>query len=219
MTAVAKVILGDILGVGYSVDPRVQGTITLSSGRPVPKSRLLFVLESALRTSNAVLVHDAGGFGLSRSTTPSAMARWTAHRSSNQEPGYGLHRRSGAACFRADHHETARWLRDPPGAIRSDPSNNLILIVGNGVERSTAVDTVLSFDQDWLRGQSVGIFPVKNTRPEPIVAELEKILEFRRGRAQPEYGQVSADRPLQRDFGRSAQARAVAGRGDLDRAA
>src|SRR5580704_4900456 len=62
VSAVAKVILGDILGVGYSIDPRVQGTISLSSGRPVPKSQVLFVLESALHTSNAVLVHDAGGY-------------------------------------------------------------------------------------------------------------------------------------------------------------
>jgi general secretion pathway protein D len=60
VSAVAKVILGDILGVGYSIDPRVQGTISLSSGRPVPKSEVLFVLESALHTSNAVLMHDAG---------------------------------------------------------------------------------------------------------------------------------------------------------------
>ncbi|MGH6851482.1 MAG: type II secretion system secretin GspD, partial [Methylocella sp.] len=51
VSAVAKVILGDILGVGYSIDPRVQGTISLSSGRPVPKSEVLFVLESALHTS------------------------------------------------------------------------------------------------------------------------------------------------------------------------
>jgi len=38
VTTVAKVILGDILGVGYTIDPRVQGTVTLTSGRPVPKS-------------------------------------------------------------------------------------------------------------------------------------------------------------------------------------
>src|ERR1700724_3555621 len=38
VSAVAKVILGDILGVGYSIDPRAQGTISLSSGRPGPTS-------------------------------------------------------------------------------------------------------------------------------------------------------------------------------------
>src|SRR6202012_102115 len=45
VTTVAKVILGDILAAGYTIDPRVQGTITLSSGRPVSKANVLFVLE------------------------------------------------------------------------------------------------------------------------------------------------------------------------------
>ena len=40
------------------------------------------------------------------------------------------------------------------------------------------VDAVwLSFDVDWMRGQSVGIFPVQYSSPEPIIAELEKILD------------------------------------------
>ncbi len=40
VTAVAKVILGDILGAGYTIDPRVQGTVTIASGRPVRKPTL-----------------------------------------------------------------------------------------------------------------------------------------------------------------------------------
>jgi len=64
VTTVAKVVLGDILGVGYTIDPRVQGTITLASGRPVAKSDVLFVLESALRMSNVALVHDREGYRL-----------------------------------------------------------------------------------------------------------------------------------------------------------
>src|SRR5262249_53474320 len=46
VTTVAKVILGDILKVGYTIDPRVQGTISLASGRPIPKSDMLYVLEN-----------------------------------------------------------------------------------------------------------------------------------------------------------------------------
>jgi general secretion pathway protein D len=52
-----------------------------------------------------------------------------------------------------------------------------MLVIGNGVERRTAVETILSFDEDWMRGQSVGIFPVHNSTPEPMIAELEKILD------------------------------------------
>jgi len=51
VATVAKVVLGDILGVGYTIDPRVQGTVSLVSVRPVPKSDIVFVLENALRLS------------------------------------------------------------------------------------------------------------------------------------------------------------------------
>jgi general secretion pathway protein D len=64
VTNVAKVILGDILGVGYTIDPRVQGTVSLASGRPVPKADILFVLENALRMSNVVLMRDPAGYRL-----------------------------------------------------------------------------------------------------------------------------------------------------------
>ena len=64
MTNVAKVILGDILGVGYTIDPRVQGNVSLASGRPVPKADILFVLENALRMSNVVLMRDPAGYRL-----------------------------------------------------------------------------------------------------------------------------------------------------------
>ena len=59
-----------------------------------------------------------------------------------------------------------------PGAIRADPTKNLMFVIGNGLERRTAVDTILSFDEDWMRGQSVGIFPVHNSTPEPLIAGL-----------------------------------------------
>ncbi len=61
---VAKVVLGDILGLGYTIDPRVQGTVSLVSARPVPKSDIVFVLESALRLSGIVLVRDTSGYRL-----------------------------------------------------------------------------------------------------------------------------------------------------------
>ena len=63
------------------------------------------------------------------------------------------------------------------GAVRADATRNLLLIQGTGAERRTAVDTALSFDVDWMRGQSVGIFPISSGSPAPIIAELEKIVD------------------------------------------
>ena len=69
VATVAKVVLGDILNVGYVIDPRAQGTISLSSGRPVPRSDMLFVLENALRVNNLVLIRAPLAIASSRRLT------------------------------------------------------------------------------------------------------------------------------------------------------
>src|SRR5262249_42930080 len=51
---------------------------------------------------------------------------------------------------------------------------------------------VLSFDVDWMRGQSVGIYPVRNTTPEPVIAELEKIMDAGEGGLSQGLGKLQA---------------------------
>jgi general secretion pathway protein D len=178
VATVAKVVLHDILGVGYTIDPRVQGTVSLASGRPVPRDDVLFVLESALRTSNVVLVRDTAGYRLA----PAAEAVGSggldrAAGGARPEPGYGV----TAIPLQFVSVQTVTKLLDSfamrAGTIRADPVRNLLLIQGSGAERRAAVETVLSFDADWMRGQSVGIYPVRNTTPEPLITELEKIMD------------------------------------------
>ncbi|HWG06281.1 MAG TPA: type II secretion system secretin GspD [Beijerinckiaceae bacterium] len=177
VATVAKTILGDILGVGYVIDPRAQGTITLSSGRPIAKKNMLFVLESALRANNLVLVRDGQGYkiGPAGDMTAGGVDRETT--GGTTEPGFGIsvipvHYISGAALAKI-----LEGFALKPGAIRTDPAGTTLVILGNGEERQTALDAVRSFDVDWMRGQSVGIYPVHNSTPEPVIAELEKIMD------------------------------------------
>ena len=176
VATVAKVVLGDILGTGYTIDPRVQGTVTLVSVRPVPKSDIVFVLENALRLSGVVLVRDTAGYRL----TPlgdAVGAGLVDQAAANPEAGYGV----SVVPLQYVSAQTILKLMDSfatkPGAVRADSTRNILLIQGTGAERRAAVDTAMSFDVDWMRGQSVGIFPVANSAPEPIIAELEKIMD------------------------------------------
>jgi general secretion pathway protein D len=181
VTTVAKVILGDILGVGYTIDPRAQGTVSLSSGRPVPKKDMLLALESALRTSNLVLVKDPAGYRVVPATEAAGSGGIDNADLGSPEPGYGITIIPLQYVSVQTITKLLEGFAAKPGMIRADASNNLIIVAGNAVERRSAVDTVLSFDADWMRGQSVGIFPVKNSSPEPMIAELEKILDSGEG--------------------------------------
>jgi general secretion pathway protein D len=177
VSTVAKVILGDILKVGYTIDPRVQGTVTIASGRPVPKNELVLVLENALRMSNVVLLPDAsGGYRL----IPSGDAQGAGgvlDQVNDTQAGYGI----SVVPLRYTSAQTILKLLDSfaikPGMARADTAHNMILVQGTGPERQSAVEAILNFDVDWMRGQSVGIYPLESVAPEEMIKELDKIME------------------------------------------
>ena len=177
VSQVAKSVLGDILSVGYVIDPRVQGSISLSSGRPVEKKDMLYVLESALSANNLVMVRNASGYRIAPANEGGVGAVDRARGSDSAEPGFGLTVIPLQYVSGTTLSKLLEGFATRPGAIRTDPSGKLLIVVGTGSERQSAIDTIRSFDVDWLRGQSVGMYPVQNSTPEPIVGELEKIMD------------------------------------------
>ncbi|MDN5006387.1 type II secretion system secretin GspD [Bradyrhizobium sp. GCM10027634] len=178
VATVAKVILGDVLNTGYTIDPRVQGTVTLASVRPVPKADAIYVLENALRMSGVALVRDRTGYRLlpAPEAGPGGL-----DRSASVEAGQGI----TVVPLRYTSAQNIFKLLDAFGVkastMRPDNSRNTLIISGSGTDRAAAVDTILSFDADWMRGQSVGVFPVRNSSPEPVISEIEKIMDSGEG--------------------------------------
>ena len=179
VATVAKAILADILGVGYVIDPRAQGTVSLSSARAVPRKDLIYVLESALRVSNIALVRDGRSYRLV--PTADALAAGSIDRADEPDAGFGV---SVVPLQFVSAQTLTKLLENfaaKPGMVRAEPSRNLLVIQGNSGERRAAIETVLSFDADWMVGQSVGIYPVSNSTPEPVIAELERIIDAGEG--------------------------------------
>ncbi|GGI25891.1 MULTISPECIES: type II secretion system secretin GspD [Bradyrhizobium] len=180
IASVAKTVLGDILKTSYTIDPRAQGNINIASGRPVPKQDLLFVFESALRLAGVALVRDGAAYRIVPQTEALAAGSLDS-QPANVEPGFGV----SVVPLQYISAGTLMQLLDSfatkPGAVRVDKARNMLLVQGTGPERRTVVDTAVGFDVDWMRGQSVGIFPLQNSAPEPVLTELEKILNSKEG--------------------------------------
>ena len=175
VAAVAKSILSDVLGLAYSIDPRVRGTITISSGGPVNKRDLLFLLENALSMNGLSLTRSAAGYRIQQASEAIGAPRLDP--SGTAEAGTGM----SVVPLRYVSAPAILKLLDGfggrAGAIRADAGRNLVLIQGTGEERRQAIQTIQSFDADWMRGQSVGIFPVRNSAPEALIAELERVMD------------------------------------------
>jgi general secretion pathway protein D len=175
---VAKTLLGDILQLNFVVDPRVQGNVTLASAGPIPRKDVLPAFESVLRMSNAAIVRS--GNLVKIVPIPEAGAAGGISVGAG-EPGFGVSlvplRYTSASTVA----KTAESFLSRPGAIRVVQSRNLLLIQGTTAERQAALDVVATFDVEWLQNQSVGVYPLKSTSPETMIAELERIFETSEG--------------------------------------
>lgn len=174
----AKVILRDLLGATYTIHPEVSGTVTVATTAPLSEGDLLRLFETVLRMNGAALV-DAGG---SYAIVPAdqVLGRPEIAPLGGEppvvRPGFGV----TVVPLRHLAAETAAQLLQPilhrVEDIRIDPARNLLLITGDGAERQYAVDTLQALDVDWMAGRSVGLFPLRHSTPESLIAELEAIL-------------------------------------------
>jgi general secretion pathway protein D len=174
--AVVRAILGDALKVNYFLDPRVQGTVSLSAQRPVSRNQLLLLLESALRDQGAVLVHEGDTYRV----LPAADVHAAGGINIGQDaglPGFGVTALPLENVSAEALNKILEGFGAPPGSVHVDQGRNLLIVRGTTGERQWLIDTALAFDVDWMRNQSVGIFPVKSGSPEIIINELNQMAD------------------------------------------
>lgn len=177
---VVKVVLGDVLKENYIVDPRVQGTITVRTSKPMSRSALLPTLEMLLRMNGAVLVRETSG--IFKIVPTGAAIKGTA------SPRLG-----GGGRALADGHsvqivplqyvgarEMAKILEPfapegGGGVVRVDETRNLLILSGAESELRHSLETIDMFDVDWMSGMSIGLFPLKHADVKTVNAELDKL--------------------------------------------
>lgn len=174
----AATILGDVLRVGYAVDPRVQGTVTVVTAKPVPANELIVMFETALRGNNIALIRDNETFRIVPAEEAVGNAALDSGGGVSVEPGYGvstvvLRNVSAATIVPIVENFVARQ-----DMIRADNNRNVILVQGTANERRAAIAAIQSFDQDWLAQQSVGIFPLESASATSLAAELSRVMDL-----------------------------------------
>jgi general secretion pathway protein D len=192
----AKTVLGDLVGVNYVIDPRVDGVITVQTTRPVTKSDALELFQSALAPIGAVLVEIRGIYRIvpaDQSATGAistgdgsqdvavvssdVTGAITAGRSSRDNAIGGNGVRIVQLKYVAAT-EVARVLEPmiPKGSIvQADDARNILALKGSPAEIDSMLDTISIFDVDVMRGMSFAFVPVKTGQPEKLADELKAV--------------------------------------------
>jgi general secretion pathway protein D len=172
----AKTVLGDMIGVNYVVDPRVDGVVSVQTTQPVTKADALELFQAALTPIGAVLVQSRGIYRIA----PADQAA-TGAIATGRAPGEGAIGGNGIRVVQLKYvsaTEVARVLEPmiPKGAIvQADDARSILALKGSPAEIDSMLDSISIFDVDVMRGMSFAVVPVKTSQPEKMVDELKAI--------------------------------------------
>ena len=174
----AKTILGDILGLNYSVNPNLAGKITIQTSTPVSKSDLVDLFQNALRSSGAIIIRNGGMYQVEPADQFSKSVPEITVGSAGSPGGVvGTSARVVQLKYVAAS-EMNRILEPmtPKGAIlRADDARNTLTLSGTRSDIAAMLDAISVFDVDVMRGMSVAIVPVVASQPEQMIEDLRAI--------------------------------------------
>ena len=174
---VVHTILRDIVKVDYMIHPPISGNVTLATRGRVSADQAVYLLESALLANGMVMARDSRGtYHVGR---PEALRGIVpVPRLAGAGP---LPPGTGAVVVPLDYIGAAematilRPLLPPEALVRVDTTRNLLVLAGNRAQTEGWLSIVSTFDVDFLKGMSVGLYPLKYASVREVEAALRAI--------------------------------------------
>jgi general secretion pathway protein D len=175
---VVRNILSDILNESYTIDPGVGGTVTIRTTAGIPREALPATLEMLLRSNGAAMIKENGIWKI----MPAAVAlkgNLTPQLGNSTRalpPGYSVQlvplRYIGARQMAT---VLEPFLRDATN-VRVDDLRNMLVLSGTELELRHLLETIDTFDVNWVAGMSVGLFTLQSADVKSVMSELDKAL-------------------------------------------
>lgn len=174
----AKIVLGDMQGVDYVIDPRLEGRVTAHTSRPVSKQQALDLFQSALRVSGAALVRTGRVYKIVPVEAAAASSGNVSLAGPAREAN-GLGGESVVAPLRFVSAAEMKRVLDPiaakGGVVRADEGRRAIVLSGSPQEIEALREAISIFDVDAMRGMSFGLVPMKSADPVAMAGDLRAV--------------------------------------------
>lgn len=166
-------ILGDMLGLEYSIHAPLQGDITLHTTKPMPREQVLSLFETALASKGVMMVQDNNG--IYHVGPPDAMRNMArAPVMVGQQPfGYSIAILPLKYIGAAEMADVLKPLARPDAFLRVDTLRNLLMLSGTRTQIQTWTEIVDTFDIDTMKGMSIGLFPLEYVSVQEVDAALK----------------------------------------------
>ena len=173
--SVVKAILGDLLHENYSIVPGVQGNVSFSTSQPVSSEQALPILETLLSWTGNALVRSGDRYVVM--PAKDAVAGNLVPSMGATAPPGGLQARLFPLRFisATEMQKLIKPFARPDATLLADPTRNVLVMAGTPSELENYQRTVQTFDVDWLRGMSVGVFSLQRAEVKDLTPTLDKL--------------------------------------------
>ncbi|MCK5356239.1 MAG: type II secretion system secretin GspD [Methyloprofundus sp.] len=185
---VSKMILSDMLQENYILNPKVKGSITLQTTKPLRKEELLPTLEMLLRMNGAVLVKREGIYRIEPDANGLHAADTSLINNKKLSSGYQIKVIPLEYVGVVDMSEILTPVIPKGAILKADIARNILFVAGTREELEKIIDLVNTFDVNYLDGMSFGLYPLENTEAGGTVADIEAI--FNKGDKNPLSGMI-----------------------------
>lgn len=171
-----KATVGEVLGKNFMIDPGVTGKVTIDTVNPLARESLFSVIEEVLALNNAAIYPTEDMY---RIVPKNQVLKGNLSPLSPDTPaiqGYGIHIIPLQYIAAGEMQKILEPLMAEGSYLRTDKKRNLLIVSGTANELAQVRETVGTFDVDWLRGVSVGLFAMEHASPRTLQRELEAIM-------------------------------------------
>ena len=175
IVAIINTIMGDLLQENYSIAQGVTGEVSFSTSRPIPKDQAMDVLESLLGWTNNAMIRQGDRYVILPASK--AVAGQLTPSIGMGAPPRGMSVRLYPLQFisATEMQKLLKPFARENAFLLVDPARNVIGMAGTPEELANYQGTIQTFDVDWLRGMSVGVFGLQRANVAELMPELQKV--------------------------------------------
>ena len=175
IVAIINTIMGDLLQENYSIAQGVGGEVSFSTSKPVPRAEAMAILESLLAWTNNAMIRQGDRYLILPANQ--AVAGQLVPSMGLRAPPNGLSVRLFSLQYISapEMQKLLKPFARDSAFLLVDPARNVLGLAGTPDEMANYQATVETFDVDWLRGMSIGVFGLQRAPVAQLLPELQKV--------------------------------------------
>jgi general secretion pathway protein D len=173
--AVINSVMGDLLHANYSIAQGVKGNVSFSTSKPVNSQQALSILETLLSWTDNAMIRQGDRYVILPAAQ--AVAGKLVPEMPVAAPASGMSARLYPLRYIAAT-EMQKLLKPfvrENAFLLVDPGRNVLSLAGTPQELANYQDTIDTFDVDWLKGMSIGVYGLQHASVSELMPQLLKL--------------------------------------------